>query len=319
MQRVGTKLSELRSASAAGTAENGEASAPSGTSSDLAKRYDATAAVIAGTWPIRLSLEFLYWHNATDLLLLKNIKDSFDTRVSMNHSATVMANAYMHAGTTVDTFLRNNLEWLGAATNWAKFGATASLGVIHRGHLNNVRICPSRVSCELLRSTCARDAVDWLFESSMLTILVTAALFITQRQACSCSCACRQYTLQLRMQTVELMAPYLPSEGRTVSPYSEGGALYALGIIHAGHGQSITEFLSKSLRESNHEVVQHGACLGLGLAAQGTDDDAIYDSLKGATDHGQSALCSVSTNVCRVCMPAACDPVRNGGSHCERL
>lgn len=26
------------------------------------------------------------------------------------------------------------MEWLGRATNWAKFTATASLGVIHRGH-----------------------------------------------------------------------------------------------------------------------------------------------------------------------------------------
>ena len=29
---------------------------------------------------------------------------------------------------------RDNLEWLSRATNWAKFTATASLGVIHRGH-----------------------------------------------------------------------------------------------------------------------------------------------------------------------------------------
>jgi 26S proteasome regulatory subunit N2 len=78
------------------------------------------------------------------------------------------------------------------------------------------------------------------------------------------------------------MAPYLPAENRTVSPYSEGGALYALGIIHAGHGQGITDYLAKSLRESGHEVVQHGACLGLGLAAQGTDDDGLHDALKGA-------------------------------------
>jgi 26S proteasome regulatory subunit N2 len=40
----------------------------------------------------------------------------------------------MHSGTTSDTFLRDNLEWLSRATNWAKFTATASLGVIHRGH-----------------------------------------------------------------------------------------------------------------------------------------------------------------------------------------
>ena len=38
----------------------------------------------------------------------------------------------MHCGTTSDTFLRNNLEWLARATNWAKFTATASLGVIHK-------------------------------------------------------------------------------------------------------------------------------------------------------------------------------------------
>jgi len=41
----------------------------------------------------------------------------------------------MHAGTTTDTFLRENLEWLSRATNWAKFSATAGLGVIHKGHL----------------------------------------------------------------------------------------------------------------------------------------------------------------------------------------
>jgi hypothetical protein len=41
----------------------------------------------------------------------------------------------MHAGTTKDTFLRENLEWLSRATNWAKFSATAGLGVIHKASL----------------------------------------------------------------------------------------------------------------------------------------------------------------------------------------
>ncbi len=35
------------------------------------------------------------------------------------------------------------------------------------------------------------------------------------------------------------MAPYLPRNGVSGSPYSEGGALYALGLIHANHGQAI--------------------------------------------------------------------------------
>lgn len=29
---------------------------------------------------------------------------------------------------------RDNLEWLAKSTNWAKFTATASLGVVHKGH-----------------------------------------------------------------------------------------------------------------------------------------------------------------------------------------
>lgn len=84
------------------------------------------------------------------------------------------------------------------------------------------------------------------------------------------------------VQTTELLAPYLPAEGRTVSPYSEGGALFALGLIHASHGQPVVEFISNSLSNTNNEVVQHGACLGLGLASQGSDDLILYEKLKGA-------------------------------------
>lgn len=50
----------------------------------------------------------------------------------MYHSAVTFANAFMHAGTTIDEFLRQNLEWLSRATNWSKFSATAALGVIHK-------------------------------------------------------------------------------------------------------------------------------------------------------------------------------------------
>jgi 26S proteasome regulatory subunit N2 len=84
-------------------------------------------------------------------------------------------------------------EWLGRATNWSKFSATAGLGVIHRGHLQQGRA---------------------------------------------------------------LMAPYLPQNGAvgSASPYSEGGALYALGLIHANHGEGIKEFLRESLRNTSSEV-----------------------------------------------------------------
>ncbi|XP_048588551.1 26S proteasome non-ATPase regulatory subunit 1 [Nematostella vectensis] len=98
----------------------------------LQDKVSKLAAILRGDTSIALHLEFLIRNNHADLLILKNTKDS--ARNSVCHTATVIANSYMHCGTTSDTFLRNNLEWLARATNWAKFTATASLGVIHKGH-----------------------------------------------------------------------------------------------------------------------------------------------------------------------------------------
>ena len=76
--------------------------------------------------------------------ILKSVKAATEVRNSVSHSAIIFANALMHCGTTVDSFLRDNLDWLSRATNWAKFSATAGLGVIHRGHLAEVTVtCPS--------------------------------------------------------------------------------------------------------------------------------------------------------------------------------
>lgn len=58
------------------------------------------------------------------------------------------------------------------------------------------------------------------------------------------------------------MAPYLPQSGAggAGSPYSEGGALYALGLIHANHGEGIKQFLRDSLRSTNVEVLFFRKC-----------------------------------------------------------
>lgn len=86
---------------------------------------------------------------------------------------------------------RENLEWLARATNWAKLTATASLGVVHRGH-----------------------------ETDALT----------------------------------LMQSYLPKESGASSGYSEGGGLYALGLIHANHGTAICDYLLQQLKDAQNEV-----------------------------------------------------------------
>ena len=96
------------------------------------KRIEKLTSILSGHKTIYLHLQLLMRNDKTDPLILKGTKDA--VRVSICHTATVIANGFMHCGTTHDSFLRDNLDWLARATNWAKLSATASLGVIHRGH-----------------------------------------------------------------------------------------------------------------------------------------------------------------------------------------
>jgi len=183
-----------------------------------ADRKQKLKTILTGETTINLFLDFLFRNNNTDTLILKNIKTALENRSSVLHTATIITNALMHCGTTIDTFLRENLEWLSRATNWAKFTAIAGLGAIHKGQVK---------------------------------------------------------------EALSLLGPYLPQPGSAGSAYSEGGSLYALGLIHANHGKGIIDYLTTALHGANgNEIVQHGACLGLGLAGMASGLQPVYDDLK---------------------------------------
>ncbi|CAG8556740.1 11970_t:CDS:10, partial [Acaulospora colombiana] len=164
-------------------------------------------------------------------------ENALESRNSVYHSAVTFANAFMHAGTTSDDFLRQNLEWLARATNWSKFSATAALGVIHKGHLS---------------------------------------------------------------QGLNLLQPYLPQEGTSGSPYSEGGSLFALGLIHANHGAGVLEYLREALKNAlkntENDVLQHGACLGLATAGMATGNDEIYKELETVL-HNNNAVAGEAAGI----------------------
>jgi len=103
--------------------------------STVTDRKQKLSSILSGEKTIALYMDFLVRNNHTDLLILKNIKQTVESRSSVLHTATIFANAFMHCGTTIDQFLRENLEWLSRATNWAKFSAIAGLGIIHKGHM----------------------------------------------------------------------------------------------------------------------------------------------------------------------------------------
>lgn len=99
-------------------------------------------------------------------------------------------------------------------------------------------------------------------------------------------------------EAMTLLEPYLPptqngddAEANAVpntGGYAEGGSLYALGLIHGSLvGSSVAKreeansFMRGHLRNSHaNEAISHGAALGVGLTAIGTNNIEIVNELK---------------------------------------
>lgn len=188
----------------------------------LSEAQERVLHILSGVLTCDLDITFLHRNKNIDISILNASKHALEGRNSIFHSAITFANAFMHMGTTDDTFFRKNLEWLGKASNWSKFSATAALGVIHKGNLSQGR---------------------------------------------------------------NILKPYLP--GSTGSAYTMGGSLFALGLVFAGHGREIIDYLKLFINEngnsagaSDSDVVLHGACLGSGVAGMGSNSEVLYESLK---------------------------------------
>lgn len=80
-------------------------------------------------------------------------------------------------------------------------------------------------------------------------------------------------------KSMMLLEPYLPQNGVASSVYSEGGAFFALGLLNANHSQPL-DYLRNALKDSTNEVIQHGACLGIGVSGMATANMEIYEELK---------------------------------------
>jgi len=193
---------------------------------EFSERMGKLRRVLIESFDVDLTLNFLFRQSKTDLSILEKIKTVTENqnRGSSLHNATIVSHAYMNAGTTHDTFIRENLPWLKKATNWAKFTAVSSMGVVHKG---NTR------------------------------------------------------------ESMNLLQPYLSSSagaGPDDAGYAYAGALYALGLIHvnkggAGDSQTIAYLRDALNNATQRTVVQHGACLGIGLAAMATGDNDMHQNM----------------------------------------
>jgi 26S proteasome regulatory subunit N2 len=117
-----------------------------------------------------------------------------------------------------------------------------------------------------------RDNLEWLGKAvNWSKFTATAALGVIHRGNLS--------------QGQKLLQPYLPREhiagvGGSGSVYSQGGSLYAFGLIYANHGGMAVDMIRDHFKKATEEVVQHGGALGLGVAAMATGDEGIYEDLR---------------------------------------
>lgn len=117
-----------------------------------------------------------------------------------------------------------------------------------------------------------RDNLEWLGKAvNWSKFTATAALGVIHRGNLG--------------QGQKLLEPYLPKEQiagtNTGSAYSQGGSLYALGLIYANHETLALELIREHFKKATEEVVQHGGALGLGVAGMATGDESIYEDLRG--------------------------------------
>ncbi|OJD19903.1 hypothetical protein AJ78_00097 [Emergomyces pasteurianus Ep9510] len=121
-----------------------------------------------------------------------------------------------------------------------------------------------------------RDNLEWLGKAvNWSKFTATAALGVIHRGNLT--------------QGQKLLAPYLPKEniagvGGSGSVYSQGGSLYAFGLIYANHEGWAVDLIREHFTKATEEVVQHGGALGLGVAGMATGDEGVYNDLKAVLE-----------------------------------
>ena len=210
--------------------------------------YTKLFTILTGAPTTELQFQFLYSQNSLSIDVMNNLKKSIvhKKNSSITHSAIVMANSLMYCGTTCDQFLRENLDWLAQANNWARFTATATLGVINKGHVSQ----SMQVLQSYLPSAPGASGVTPYQEGGALFGLG----LIHAPVGCN-----------LREETAELVVP--GATGETDDKVTRP--------------REVLNFLIQCVQANQQsEQLIHGACLGIGLVSMSSKDEAIYDLLK---------------------------------------
>lgn len=247
--------------------------------------------ILSGRTTVEVSLEFLYKQCKSDINILRRAKSAIEQRSSICHNGLVLANALMHAGTTRDTFLRRNLEWLSRATNWAKFSATASLGVLHRGHISQAfhllspYIAANQPGARAPGGPSASPYAEGggLFALGMIYANYGApvrdyflrALTQAENDDIVKHGACLGVGTALMATSDERLYDELKNILYTDSATSGEAAALAMGLVMCGsaHPRAISEMMAYA-NDTQHEKIERALAVGLAVVMQGRESEA---------------------------------------------
>ncbi|KAG5421301.1 RPN2 [Candida metapsilosis] len=232
---------------------------------------------------------FLYKNNDTDITILNKTKNLLDGRSSVFHSAVTFANAYMHAGTTDDSFFRKNLEWLGRATNWSKFSATAALGVIHKGNLSQGRTIlkpylPGSSSAAHTKGG-SLLALGFIYAGHGREVVGYLKKFLDDNGSSS---GANDIEVQLHGASLGAGVAGMDSQAEDLyeslkvvlysdSATSSQAAALGMGLVLLGSGneQATSDMLTYAL-ETQHENIIRSLAIGIALLHYGREEKADY-------------------------------------------
>lgn len=244
--------------------------------------------ILSGVPTCDLDITFLYKNKDIDISILNTTKYLLEGGNSIFHSAVTFANAFMHMGTTDDTFFRKNLEWLGKASNWSKFSATAALGVIHKGNLSQGRnilkpYLPGSTGSAYTKGG-SLFALGLIFAGHGGETIDYLKLFIDEHGNSAGSMesdvmlhgACLGSGVAGMGSNSESLYEALKVVLYSDSAISGQAAGLAMGLVMLGSGNAdAIEDMFTYAQETQHEHIIRGLAVGIALLNYGQEDKAI--------------------------------------------
>lgn len=183
---------------------------------------------------------------------VQSIRDILDGLTSIHLNIE-----FLHKSNRVDLSILNKV----------KDSLEARYSIFHTA----VTLCAGMMHAKTANDTFFRNNLEWLGKAVNWSKFTATAVFGVIHQGNI-------------NQAQRLLSPYLPKPAGVTashdSPYSQGGSLYAYGLLCAHYKGKAVDFLREKFKEATEEVIQHGGALGLGIAGMASGDESVFEDLR---------------------------------------